>query len=183
MDLLLILELALLVLFIVLGLRLLGKVLGLILALVSWLIVGGLLFGIFLYPDYQNFKDPTVKVHIDKINDKTVELILSQAGVKVDLPDVPGINLDEATKNKLIKKYLENEYLNRDITVRNGTSPGTIIIDLSFIADHQELLDNKTSNFEKLKIILKGYEEGHVRTEPPLKNKELVDLIAKYIAS
>ena len=185
MELLFIIELALLILFIALGVKLIGKILGFIVALTAWILVGGLLFGIFLYPDYKNFKDPTIKLHIDKINDKTIELILKYKGINVDLPDTEGLNLDEAQKNELVKKLLNEELkklVGTDITIREGKSPGIIYVDLSFVADNPKLLDNKTSTFEKIKIILKGYKEGHVRTEPELKNKKLILMLANWLS-
>jgi energy-coupling factor transporter transmembrane protein EcfT len=185
MGTLFLLEIILLALFIFLGLRFIGKVLGLILAFVAWLIVGAVLFGIFIYPDYKNFKDPTVKVYIDKIDEKTMNFLLKQAGINIDninIPQIPGLQLTNDLKQKLIEEYLNKEYLHKTITVRNGTSPGVVIVDLSFIVNHPELLQDNVSNFEKLKIILCGYKTGHVRTEPELKNKDLVLILANFLA-
>jgi hypothetical protein len=152
MELLLLIEIVLLVLFILLGIRLIGKILGVIFALISWLIVGALVLGFFIYPDYKNYKDPYVYLKCDNNLDKQLPPFLGQT----------------------LKKYTS-------APVRNGTSPGKVYIDCIYALKNINLLKSEDNTTQKLIFILKGYKQGKVEFDPKLKNEELFNITADIV--
>jgi hypothetical protein len=185
-ELLIYLEVLLLVLFLILSLRLVGKLIGLLVGIASWLIVGSLLFGFFIYPDYMNYKNPYVYIKIDSINETTLKFLeenkvieVPNFDIKVNLPK----ELKEEYKNKFVEEYLKKN-LPKEILIKNGTSNGKIYIYLSFLIKNPKLAKDALSNKidkEDLKILLEGYLNHEIILDPELKNRQLVEMIGKYV--
>ncbi len=179
-------EILLLILFVLLSLRLLGRIIGVIVGFVSWLVVGSLLFGFFIYPDYVNYKDPSIYIKINSINKTTLEFLEKNNFVKIpefDIKTKLPKELEEEYKDKFIKEYLKKN-LPKEILIKNGSSKGKVYIYLSFLIKNPKLTKdalNKEIDKEDLKTLLKGYLDNEIILDPELKNKELIKTVSKYL--
>jgi len=152
MEILLLIEIILLVIFIFLGIKIIGKIIGLIIAIIAWLIVGSLLFSFFLYPDYKNFKDPTIVV---------------KCGSNKNL--------------RLFENYGNFKITNDGVVIKEGTSIGKIYIDCNYALENIDKVQNFEDRKEIIKFLVEGYKKRKVIFNPKLKNEELFNLTLKFI--
>lgn len=174
---LLILQIILGILFVILGIRLFGKIIGIFTAFFVWILVGGALLGLLVYEDYKNYKSPTVYLKIE--NPEKLIKDMNNLNSNFSYNFSYNISNYNITNNLTINNSL---FENKTLLLVKGNSTGKVYVDYDLMLK----LNNSKDIFGNDKIyliilIMEGIKDEKITFDPELKTKPILLFVYNHV--